>query len=941
MTSKSQNPARRNDQPIEERMSPGKQLTHERLSRVSAAEIATKIPVVRKEESGWFRGPCPFTECADHPNNDDAFAWHEGGGYICHRCGNKGNLGSLANMLGLERRRNVPPITVRTEDEAWEYLKRRIGKKAGQVLETYGAKMERDSSGHFSVLLSVGKRLKYVPLVSGKGRKGWDSALEWLDRVEGKRTIRPGNDAKPQVIEAYADRLARAKAECPAAPNLLGLEQLEAGGHTTVYMVEGEMDFFSMVAAGHPCLAVTKGAQGWSTPSDAKKQAVHEAEIEELRTRGVKHIRLLFDNDSPGFYGSWNTALMRRGYGFEVEVLRFPRNRATGWDINDEWQRSGHDPVKFEESLDRLRSVHIPPEPPGGHYTPRLEGGWFEPPCGYALSPTGTWRYRTTKNGKVKWMLVSSSPLWLSEIQQGIDSNKPFWTIGGLYHGKLRHVTLSQREALSPSGNGVSSLNDHGLQVLPQNVQKVINYFARAEEANFNHLPRRWVVGRNGWMASPEANAEGFVLGTRLITPRGEELVVPDPTRPNHEYWFKQLRTEGSDEEWAKLLPKVQEHPRALLAILSSMASPLLHRLGVNPFVVEIYGVSSRGKTTVARIGNSVWGRSEIEDLPSWASTVYALGTRAEFMNNLWLVCDETKQWRQEYGPEKMRSWLYTFTGAKDGDRGTQSGELAQMKDWKSILFSTGEWSVTDGIPDTGIVTRVFSFEGEPFPNGSRELVESLEVLIERNFGHAGYRLIQALVRNTEEDWEALRAYHRNCADLLYERSRTKASNSSRRAKWFATFFVAAKLLSDLYPEHTSHDSIKQSLISLWDEVEREAEEGIYLHQRALEAVLAHVSTFHSAFKRDANTGKAPNPNHGMWDKDGSLWVTTAWLRSFLPENKMAFKVVVNQWAKLGWIEIRENQPISGIVKKINGVTARAVHILRHAIDEVLPEGED
>ena len=86
----------------------------------------------------------------------------------------------------------------------------------------------------------------------------------------------------------------------------------------------------------------------------------------------------------------------------------------------------------------------------------------------------------------------------------------------------------------------------------------------------------------------------------------------------------------------------VAGHSRSVFAVSTSLAGPLLGLLGMEGGGFNLYGQSSRGKTTIAQAAASVWGKGDSPGfVRPWRSTANALEAAAALHTDTMLILDE------------------------------------------------------------------------------------------------------------------------------------------------------------------------------------------------------------------------------------------------------------------------------------------------------------
>ena len=143
-----------------------------------------------------------------------------------------------------------------------------------------------------------------------------------------------------------------------------------------------------------------------------------------------------------------------------------------------------------------------------------------------------------------------------------------------------------------------ANLANLGLQITTsRNRRHLVNYINNAGVEK-----RITLVARTGWHDIGAAKV--FALPDYTIgSIAGEAVIVQGATAAPFE-------SRGTLADWqAGVGSLVAGHSRAMFAVSAAFAGPLLGLLGLEGGGFNLYGQSSRGKTTIAQAVASVWGR--------------------------------------------------------------------------------------------------------------------------------------------------------------------------------------------------------------------------------------------------------------------------------------------------------------------------------------------
>lgn len=174
---------------------------------------------------------------------------------------------------------------------------------------------------------------------------------------------------------------------------------------------------------------------------------------------------------------------------------------------------------------------------------------------------------------------------------------------------------------------------------------------------------------------------------------------------------FKQKGT--TNDYLNKVFNQIKDEPMMMNVFYASCGSILLKYFDVEPFVVDLSGKTSTGKTTALKIASTVWGNSNL--YVEWNTTVSFVERYAEFMNSFPLLLDDTSKADKSI----LGAIVYNHTGGKGKGRSNQKLTVDILKTWQNILISSGEVSLSDYSENkAGMAARVVTLQEAPFkPN--------------------------------------------------------------------------------------------------------------------------------------------------------------------------------------------------------------------------------
>jgi uncharacterized protein (DUF927 family) len=212
---------------------------------------------------------------------------------------------------------------------------------------------------------------------------------------------------------------------------------------------------------------------------------------------------------------------------------------------------------------------------------------------------------------------------------------------------------------------------------------------------------------------------------------------------------------------------------------------------------VEWAGKTTIGKTSTLKIAASCWGNpdpSQKSVIKTWDATSTWMGRAADVLRHLPFLLDETQIAKN---PELIRKFLYSLPSGQGRGRGTTSG-LQKVGSWQTLALITGESKAASVSKTGGAHARVLSIWGMPFGKQSQAVhkrIQIIERIIRKNYGHAGRRFIEYLMKNRKK-WKHWRDKYPQISKQ-YENEMGKNSVALRQTPYLALLHMAAMIAKE------------------------------------------------------------------------------------------------------------------------------------------------
>ena len=312
-------------------------------------------------------------------------------------------------------------------------------------------------------------------------------------------------------------------------------------------------------------------------------------------------------------------------------------------------------------------------------------------------------------------------------------------------------------------------LSDAGLGVTENNARHLINYIDLYIKEHDPEVEK--VASRVGYINNQ------FVLpgatDIRIVTSGGLNDIV------------NSFKTSGTLQTYKEeVFDIIKDKSAAAFFLLVSLASPLLKHFDIDPFIVDLHGKTSQGKTTLLRLASSAWGTGNL--VGEWNITKVALERKAAFLNNLPLLLDDTRK----ASPYVLKDAVYQFSGGKSKGRGNVNG-IDEEITYKNIMLSTGEIALTEYNSEmAGIAARVI---GISEVNIKKDEFKPLYEGMKNNHGVIGNTFIKHFSNDTK--------FYKQMMDVLEGRYYDKARGDdilTRIGRSFAVVHLAGLILNEI-----------------------------------------------------------------------------------------------------------------------------------------------
>lgn len=399
------------------------------------------------------------------------------------------------------------------------------------------------------------------------------------------------------------------------------------------------------------------------------------------------------------------------------------------------------------------------------------------------------WLYKLVEKGKgdnkqVVPKLLTSTPPFIKHKFKDVETGEFYYQLSFTQNKVAYELKVTAREIVD--AQHIINLASKGFDVTTSNRAELVEYLAMF--MRINNKPIINIATRLGY------------IGNAFISPYQEDIKDNKYRLFNSDKGYQSLieafETKGTIENYINgVFNPIKDKPMVMMMLYSSLGSILLKDFKVDPFVIEISGRTSSGKTFTLLLCASVWGTDRL--ITEWNTTNVSVERMAAFLNSFPVIKDDT---RKINNINKLPYIVYQFSGGESKSRANSNRGLDYAETWNNILLSSGEVSIPDLSEKGGLAGRVITLQDDPFPNMDNLKFSEIAEAMEDNHGLLGKLFIKQYEQNKQHYKKSFKSAVRYFVE--------KANDNEvmqRVARSFALLRVAGEILNDI--EGFQHDT--------------------------------------------------------------------------------------------------------------------------------------
>lgn len=279
------------------------------------------------------------------------------------------------------------------------------------------------------------------------------------------------------------------------------------------------------------------------------------------------------------------------------------------------------------------------------------------------------------------------------------------------------------------SANKIVGLSRLGVSVTSENARLLVKYLSDVENLNDDNIPVQKSSSKLGWVG------DDFI-------PYDSNIIFDGDTQFSQVY--ESICEHGSWKEWLDYAKMLRRSGRAEVkfSLAASFASILVGKLGVLPFIVDLWGQTEGGKSVSMMLATSVWANpSDNQYIGDFKTTDVQLEIRADLLNHLPMMLDDTSKVSARIR-DNFEGVVYDLCSGKGKSRSNKDLGIRRENRWKNTILTNGERPLSSYVSQGGAINRILEIEcGENVYQDPQYTAEFLK----KNYGYAGKRFVKII----------------------------------------------------------------------------------------------------------------------------------------------------------------------------------------------------
>lgn len=512
---------------------------------------------------------------------------------------------------------------------------------------------------------------------------------------------------------------------------------------------------------------------------------------------------------------------------------------------------------KFKESLKKYEMIFKDKMKIGGNV--KL------PECKYNISNYNFGLYDISVNGITDKANYKFSYIPVIPVERYINQDTQKEKIKLIYYKENKWNELVVDRSQIAINQKLLLLSDNGIDVNSENVRYYINYFN--DILNTNNITKLDSVSHLGWCGDNFIPYEcnGIFDGT-----------------DDFSNIYKAVDTKGNYDIWLSTIKKCRAKKEIRLLMAMTLASPLIEKLSIQPYIVNFWSsLSGNGKTLSSMLAMSIWGNPDTGALRfSSNSTQNYYITVASFLRNITCYFDELQIVKNNKYFD-LNSLVMDLCNGTEKGRLNKNSQAKEVKIWNcNFLFTNNNKMVKENAGEQ-VYNRVIDIEvNQVLFDNPHDVAD----IIKNNYGFFGKEYIKLIKKigfdKINEEYKT-----------IYNNIIANAKATDKQASSLASIMLADKLVVDsIFTEEKPFeiDDIKD-LVNDRDEIKTS--------MKAKEFIINIIN---------ANSKRFDDVGYGeIWGikDDYNCTINSEILSRELKKGGFEFDTIKKDWAEDGFLE--------------------------------------
>lgn len=371
---------------------------------------------------------------------------------------------------------------------------------------------------------------------------------------------------------------------------------------------------------------------------------------------------------------------------------------------------------RFKESLKKYQSIL--------RQKISLEDSLKLPKCKYDIENYNMGNYTCNINGITDRFNTKFSYIPVLPVERYINEDTGKEKVKIIFYKENQWRELIVDKSQLSINQKLLLLSDDGLDVTSENVKYYINYFN--EIMNINSIKKLDSISHIGWKEND-------------FVPYDSHGIFDGADEFRNIY--KSIGSKGDYNKWKECIKELRKHKVIKLLMATTLASPLLEKLNLQPYMVNLWSsLSGNGKTLSCMVAMSIWGNPDIGALRlSSNNTQNYYSVVASFMRNYTCYFDELQIVKRSKYLD-LESLVMDLCNGTEKGRLNKNSQAREVKVWfNNFLFTSNDRLVKENAGEQ-VYNRVIDLEiGEKIIENGQDIAR----VIKENYGFAGREYIK------------------------------------------------------------------------------------------------------------------------------------------------------------------------------------------------------